>query len=141
MKSTKYLEGLQERLAEINSELAAVQSLIDERADIERLLARHVMSEQHQPKPPPELPLRAVTNRHSFQADPNSRASRVLVESRKVLEFAPKHDLPFLDLYHRLPGELNGSGKRREQARLTLIRSGKRAGIEYVDKNHVRLAL
>lgn len=136
VKSTKFLAGLQERLDEIEAEIAAaVQPLIDERAEIVRLRARHVAD----PTTQTELRLHPFSNRHSFQPDPTSWSSRVLEEGRRILENAPKHELPFVEFYHRLPAELNGSAKRRERARQALMRSGKRVGIKYVDANHVRL--
>jgi hypothetical protein len=117
---------------EIDAEIAAaVGPLWDERAEIERLLARHLIG--------PSRPGGSFRRRHSFQPDPDSWASRVLEEGRRILEAAPKREMKFVEFYHRLPVELNGSGKRRERARQALMRSGKRVGIRYQDANHVRL--
>ena len=150
MKSIKFLEGLRERKSEIESELASVKPLIDELAMVNQLLARHEHTEPIELFVEPDdnvplftepAPLRVFgpRRRHSFERDPSSFTSRVLDAARQVLEETPKHEAPFLRLYKNLPPGLNGSGKARERARIALRRSGRRVGIEYVNKGKVRL--
>lgn len=136
MKTTKLLEGLQERKAEIQAELASVQPLLDELTEIERMIARYA---SHSNGSVLRLPFKAPSKRHAFQADPNSRASRVLAETRRILENTPGHELPFLAICERLPKDLVATSRLRQYARMTMQR-GKREGIEYLGAERVRLA-
>lgn len=136
---TKFLEGLRERKSDIESEIAAHKPLLDELAMINALLAKHdnpfgiqmVLAS-------PEVPS-IVRSPHRFEPDPNSYTSRILEEARRVLEGVPHRELSFLKLYHAFPASFNGSGKARERARTAIMRAGKRAGIEYVNGQKVRL--
>lgn len=133
----KFLEGLQERKSEIEDELAAVKPLMDELAMIDQLLTKH---EKGAVEPSLFSPMTSETRSpHRFEPDPNSYTSRILDETRRVLEAAPHHELSFLKLYHAFPASFNGSGKARERARTAIMRAGKRAGIEYVNRQRVRL--
>lgn len=133
MNSIKLLEGLQEKKAEIEAQLASVQPLIDDLAAIERLIKREMTSTNGHAKKA------APSGRHSFQPDPDSRSSHILTEARRVLEAASGRELPFGELCQRLPKELVRTSKERQYARIVIQRAGKRAGIQYVNANRVRL--
>jgi hypothetical protein len=124
-----YLEGLQAQESELESDLAAVQRLI---ARAKSMTNGHVSGKA--PKPRSQR-----GRRHAFKPNPKSTASRALTEARKVLEGVNARKLPFLDLCKRLPGDLTAKSKDRQYIRLTLQRSGKREGIEYVDADCVKL--
>lgn len=126
------LEWLQAQRAEIAAELDAV----------DRLIARAKLSSNGHTSAAATAtprPRKGRTGRHVFKPDPRSAASRALSESRKVLENVAGHALPFANLCMQLPSEVAGSSGQRQYVRLTLQRSGKRAGIEYVDANCVKL--
>lgn len=129
VSSIGYLEGLQAQESELESDLAAVRRLI---ARAKSMTNGHVSEKA--PKPRSQR-----GRRHAFKPDPKSTASRALSESRKVLEGITARRLTFAELCQRLPREIAGTSKQRQYVRLTLQRSGKREGIEYVDADCVKL--
>lgn len=138
MSSIGYLEGLQEQKAELQADLAAVERLI-----VKAKMATNgqVSEKPHKTlklaRPTPQLPLRP--SRHVFEANPDSLASRVLSECRKVLDRVAGRALPFVNLCYQLPPELTSTSKKKQYVRLTLQRSGKRVGLEYVDATCVKV--
>jgi len=136
VKSIKLPEGLRERKAEIEALLAIDRNALqDELADIDRLLDRYSKS-----TPLRKPTLRVVQHhRRAFQADPGSLASIILESAKRILSQSPRHELAFLELCSKLPRDLAGSSKKRQYVRMTIRRSGRRVGLEYIDAYRVRL--
>jgi hypothetical protein len=112
------------------------------RTAIKRAGSRYASQNRHaSAKAPAHTPPRSTSRRrrgHAFKPDPSSVASRALGESRRALETAGK-TLSFQDLVERLPRDLVATSKQRQYVRLTLQRSGKRSGIDYLDAEHIKL--
>ena len=74
-----------------------------------------------------------------FVSNPNSKTSRVLAATRKMLEDAPGFELPFLTIYNSLPKDLVGTARHRREHIRGIIQKGDRVGIVYDSAERVRL--
>jgi hypothetical protein len=128
------LEWLQAQKADLEAELAAVNRLIERAGQSSN---GHAAPRSTQPKPRKAV-RRVRRKRHSFSPDPSSLASRVLNESRRILEGAGKA-MSFAEMVQRLPRELVGTSQQRAYVRMILDRSGGRVGIDYVDADTIKL--
>jgi hypothetical protein len=137
VNSISRLEWLQARKAEAEADVAALNRLIERE---KHSTNGHVT--ESKPRPPKKNATRPIHVRgakHAFKPDPESAASRTLSQVRQILEEVAGKALPFANVIQRLSRDLVGTAKGRQNVRQALLRSGKRAGIEYVDATCVRL--
>ncbi len=70
-------------------------------------------------------------HRGGFAADPNSRTSRILDNSRSIVE-RMSGQAEMRDVMRRLPPEFTRTAKDKAYVRTALHRGGKRVGLEFV---------
>src|SRR5579863_4842499 len=120
-------ESLLARLDEIDAALLPYRPLIEERQRVEELLAFYRTRTSGDASRPPG-------------SRSPSKVRTLLTRAREILRGEVQHELPFLDLFQRIPEEMLGNGRHvREHFRGMLMRAGEKYGIEYVDAGCVRL--
>jgi len=126
MAHSSIQESLAARLEEIDAALQPFRSLIEERQRIEAMLEFYRERTDNAPSRPRSA----------------SKVSALLTRSREVLRGEMKHELPFLELFSRMPADVLGEGRHvREHFGGMLQRSGEKYGIEYVNADCVRLLI
>lgn len=145
------IQAIEKRLAEIEDKLDPFNALIEERAELLRVLRRHRPEQSRQLVAHGSLWRERTSllgDRGAIEpldAKPSNGASAtsiVIAEARHVLDQTKRGSLKFARLFEQLPESAKSAfkGKYRQQAVKTAIqRSGNKVGIEYKKGGTVRI--